>query len=148
MSQATGSMRSGSWSIGKNVPENRKSGVITKRNRTLNALSRFCVALNAKIGHANAMPVSTAAGSASSAPVGLMAPKATMTATNAAAEIVRRMALQPRSPRTRSRTPSGVASIASYVFHHVVLAITGNVFSKAPACIADAASSPGARKAR
>ena len=65
MSQASGWSTTGSELIGKNVPENRNSGVIPKRKIAANLLGVFWVAENAAIGAANAMPVRTAAGIAS-----------------------------------------------------------------------------------
>ena len=52
----------GSELIGKNVPENRKSGVIPNRKIVANRFGLFWVAANAAIGPANAIPVRTAAG--------------------------------------------------------------------------------------
>ena len=65
VSQATTWRNVGSDSTGKNVPENRNSGVIPKRNTALNVSTLRCVAENAAIGPANASPVRTPAGIAS-----------------------------------------------------------------------------------
>jgi hypothetical protein len=59
-------MRAGSWSMGKNTPEKRNSGVMMKRNRMLKPPSLSWVAENAKIGTAKAIPVRTVIGRASS----------------------------------------------------------------------------------
>ncbi len=63
MRNAIGCDEGGSWVIGKNVPENRNSGVITNRNRAAKLTSLRWVAANAMMGAANARPVRTAAGS-------------------------------------------------------------------------------------
>jgi hypothetical protein len=63
---ATNRSAVGSWLTGKNVPEKRNIGMITNRNSAANAASPSRVAENAAMGTPNAMPVSTAAGSASS----------------------------------------------------------------------------------
>src|SRR6185437_4074596 len=60
VTHAIGRTTSGSWSIGKNVPENRNRGVIPNRNIALKPWSLRCVAENATIGQAKAMPVRTA----------------------------------------------------------------------------------------
>ena len=65
VTHATGRRKAGSWSTGKNVPENRNSGVTTKRYRMLKPPSVSCVAVNAKIGTAKAIPVRTVIGRAS-----------------------------------------------------------------------------------
>ena len=59
-------MTAGSWSIGKNTPENRNSGVMMKRNRMLKPPSLSCLAENAKTGTAKAIPVRTVIGRQSS----------------------------------------------------------------------------------
>jgi len=66
VTHAIGRRKAGSWSIGKNVPENRNSGVMMKRNRMLKPPSPSWVAVNAKIGTAKAIPVRTVIGRASS----------------------------------------------------------------------------------
>ena len=47
------------------MPENRNSGVMMNRNRMLKPPSVSCLAENAKTGTANAIPVSTVIGRAS-----------------------------------------------------------------------------------
>ena len=65
VSQANAWSAAGSELIGKNVPENRKSGVIPNRKIVENLSGVFCVAEKAAIGAAKAIPVRTAAGIAS-----------------------------------------------------------------------------------
>ena len=65
VSQATTWRAGGSELTGKNVPENRNSGVIPNRKIVANWFGVFWVAENAAIGAANAIPVRTAAGTAS-----------------------------------------------------------------------------------
>ncbi len=60
--QATGCRTLGSCSIGKNVPEKRNNGMMPKRKITLNRFGVRCVAENAAIGAAKAIPVRTATG--------------------------------------------------------------------------------------
>ena len=57
-------MKSGSCSIGKNVPLNRNSGVMMKRNTNANDCSVLREAVHAAIGMPNATPVRIAAGQA------------------------------------------------------------------------------------
>ena len=84
-------MTGGRDDTGKNVPENRNSGVMTNRNRALNLIGVFWVAENAAIGAAKAMPVSTAAGMASTMSGDSAAPNATMTSVKTVAISVSRI---------------------------------------------------------
>src|SRR5690606_39049959 len=71
---ATGSSQSGSWEIGKNVPENRYNGMITNRNALVRFVSSSNRALKAVPAAWKARPPSVAgtiersAGPSSSAP--------------------------------------------------------------------------------
>ena len=58
VSHATHSTESGSWVSGKNVPLNRKSGLMTKRKMALKPTSFFWVAVNAMRQALNATPTS------------------------------------------------------------------------------------------
>ena len=73
----------------------------------------FRVAAYAMIGAANASPVSTAAGTASSTRHERGMPNAVMTRMNATAIVTRRKEIHASSPSTRSATRIGVAAIAS-----------------------------------
>ena len=77
---ATCSSTGGSCSTGKNTPPKRNSGVTTKRNSAAKPASLSLTAAKATTGAENAMPVSTAAGSASSASGESRAPKSPITA--------------------------------------------------------------------
>ena len=79
MSQASGWRIGGSASTGKNVPENRNSGVIPNRKIAANRSGVRWVAENAAIGAANASPVRTATGIASTTSGDSAAPNRTMT---------------------------------------------------------------------
>src|SRR4029079_3900540 len=83
-SQAIGCRKGGRLSIGKNVPLNRNSGVTPNRKIVANRSRLRCVAVKAMIGVANARPVSTADGTASTTRADLLAPNATITAPNTA----------------------------------------------------------------
>src|SRR5918994_1993198 len=109
VSHAARASASGNLLIGKNTPENRNSGVMTKRNSTLKVLEFFRVAAYAMIGAANPRPVNTAAGIASTTDGDLGMPKPSITSTNAEAIAVNRTATHASSPRTRSDTRIGVA---------------------------------------
>ena len=147
-SQATGWIAAGRFEIGKNVPENRNSGVIPKRNTALNFSGVRWVAENAAIGAANAMPVRTAAGIPRTISGDAAAPKSAMTIVKIDAMIVSRRAIQTRLPTTMSRGEIGVAYIAWNVFCQVRPPMIGNVASNAADCIVVAARRPGARNWR
>ena len=106
------------------------------------------MAANAAIGPANAIPVRTAAGMASTICHEAAAPNSTMTNVKTVEIIVRRAAIQRRLPSAMSRGEIGVACIAWKTRLHTSPFMIGNVASNAADCIAVAASSPGARNAR
>src|SRR5258705_7498827 len=112
VSQASAWSAAGSDVIGKNVPENRNSGVIPKRKIAANLLGVFCVAENAAIGVAKAIPVRTAAGMASTMSGDSAAPKATITIVKIVQIMVSRATIQAILPRAMSRGVIGVAYIA------------------------------------
>ena len=120
VTQASGCIHTGSWSIGKKVPENSISGVTTNRNRMLKPLSFSSRAARAKVGTANASPVSTAAGTASTTHHEEKAPNGAATRTKIAAPVNRWKATTARWPPSTSTTRSGVASIAAYIWFHLM----------------------------
>ena len=71
------------------------------------------VAVNARMGVANASPVRTATRMASSARPEWTVPKSSMTRKNAQLPSASRKASQPNSPANTSSTPIGVASMPS-----------------------------------
>ena len=148
MSQASAWSATGSVAIGKNVPENRKSGVMMKRKIVENRSGVFCVAANAAIGPAKAIPVRTAAGMANTISGDSAAPNTTMTIVKIVQTRVSRATIQTRLPRAMSRGEIGVAYIEWKIRFHWSPAMIGNIPSNEADCIADAASSPGARKTR
>src|SRR5579859_3702897 len=105
-------MNAGSWVTGKNVPENRNSGMIPNLNSIANDVSFVHVNVYASIGAPNASPVSTAAGSAAAAQADWTAPNAAITARNTAEFMVSRSVVQSRWPWNRSAGRSGDAIAA------------------------------------
>ena len=103
----------GSWVSGKNVPLNRKSGLITKRKIQAKPASLRWVAAKLMIAALKATPVSTAAGIASTASRerGMANSHSTPRKTVEISTI--RKPIQASSPPTMWRTLRGVASIAS-----------------------------------
>lgn len=87
--------------------------MIRNRCTAANPLSLSSVAAYAVIGAAKAMPVSSAAGTASTTSQLSAAPKSTRTARNSAADVVTRNATYSSWPTSRSGTRVGVASTAS-----------------------------------
>src|SRR4029453_6557948 len=75
---ATSSNASGSCESGKNVPEKRNIGTIRKRKIVTNVRSSSTAAASAAIGIEKAVPISTAAGTTSTAHHDSTAPKAVM----------------------------------------------------------------------
>ena len=148
MSQATTWSAAGSELIGKNVPENRKSGVIPKRKIAANLLGVFWVAEKAAIGVANAIPVKTAAGMASTINGDSAAPNRTMTSVKIEQMSVSRAIIQAMFPSAMSRGEIGVAYMAWNVLLQTSPPMIGKVASNEAACIEVAASRPGARKTR
>ena len=146
--QAIGWMDDGRLSSGKKVPLNRNSGVMTQRNIALKAFGLRRVAMNAPIPPANARPVRTPAGIASKASGDETAPKNVLTSRNTLETRVRRNAIQSMVPTATARGPIGVAYMAWKIRRQTRPIMTGNVDSKIATCIADPASSPGARKWR
>ena len=115
--QAIGWRKLGSDSIGKNVPEKRNSGVMPKRKMTLKRFGVRCVAENAAIGPAKAIPVRTATGIASTTSGEWAAPNATMTIVKTVAIIASRTAIQSEVAerdvarrRAASRTSRGTSA--------------------------------------
>src|SRR5258705_5238442 len=131
----------GSVLIGKNVPENRKSGVIPNRKIVEKRFGVFCVAAYAAIGPANAIPVRTAAGIARTIVGDAAAPNRTMTIVKMVEISVSRAAIQARLPNAMSRGEIGVAYIAWQTRLHSSPAMIGNVASNEADCIARAAVS-------
>ncbi len=86
---------------------------MTKRNITLKCSQLLSVAAYAMMGAANASPVNTAAGTASTTRDERGIPNAVITRMNATAIVVRRTAIHASSPSTMSPTRMGVAEIAS-----------------------------------
>src|SRR2546426_896688 len=103
----------GSWWSGKKTPPSKNRGVITKRPIRAKLWSVRRLAVQARIGAANASPVSTAAPIASTASTEWIVPKASMTRKNAPLPSANRNASQPNSPARTSRTAIGVASMPS-----------------------------------
>src|SRR6476620_7455970 len=148
VNQASTWSAAGSVLIGKNVPENRNSGVIPNRKIVAKRFGVFCVAANAAIGQANAIPVRTAAGIASTMVGDSAAPNRMMTIVKIVQISVSRATIQARLPNAMSRGEIGVAYIAWKTRLHSSPAMIGNVASNDAVCIAVAARRPGARKTR
>src|SRR6266852_2949368 len=111
-SHAIGWIIAGRFEIGKNVPENRKSGVIPKRKSALNLSGLRCVAAKAAIGVEKARPVRTADGIARRISGEAAAPNSAITIVKLAAIAVSRIAIHVTLPMTMSRGEIGVAYIA------------------------------------
>jgi hypothetical protein len=97
---------------GKNVPENRNSGMITNRCSMANEVSFSRVMAQASMGAAKARAVSTQAGSAATTQAELTAPNAAITARKMAEFISTRIVTNSRCPRNRSAGRSDVAAAA------------------------------------
>ena len=144
--------RAGSCSIGKNVPENRNSGVIPKRKRSVELRSsRCCVAEKAAIGVAKASPVRIAAGPPSD-------DRERRRATPEADHHERRRSPATRGSRKReegelAEDDAGDRDRASraspgMVRTQMIAARIGKVDSPTAVCIACRGEQPGARNAR
>src|SRR2546421_11955624 len=103
--------------------------MITNRLMAANPASFRRVAVKAMIGVAKASPVRMLAGIASSADSEWPTPKRNITIQNVVATMDIRRMLQTTSPRIRSGIVTGVASAASYVLSHMILARIGEVAS-------------------
>jgi hypothetical protein len=145
---ATGSIQSGSWLIGKNVPENRNRGTMRNRNRVERLLPSFWVSVQAVMAVVNATPVSTAGGMAVRAGPISRAPNNTAMTANTSRVKRSRPIPQISRPQTMSAGPRGVVTVPWKFFRHKIPAITGKEPSPAPFCMALAAISPLATKAR
>src|SRR5690242_12026068 len=97
---------------------------------------------------ANARPMRTAAGNASNAHHDSTRPKHAIVSRNTAEYTVPRTNAHATSPAAMSRTESGVASIASYVFMYLNFTKKLTVVSKIAPFIAAVASNAGATKWR
>ena len=148
VNQARARTGSGSCSIGKNVPLNRKSGVMMKRKTNAKDCSVLRDAVQAAIGMPNATPVRIAAGQARRTVGEFTAPNRNATVRKTPVTIPTRTMSQYRWPITMSRTPCGVPTIASNVLFHLNPANNGQDDSCVAVCIAWDASRPGARKTR
>ena len=149
MSQAIGCRIAGSDSNGKNVPENRNSGVMPNRKIALNLSGVFCVAEKAAIGAANAIPVSTAAGMARTISGDAAAPNRTMTKVKTV-EISVSRAIDPQQVAqgdVARRDRRGVHRVEDLAPDEPAHDREGRL-ERRRLCIAVAASSPGARNAR
>src|SRR5205085_6191548 len=102
----------GSWPTGKNVPENRNSGMTTMRMITGNWNSLSWVAVKAVIGAAKAAAHSPAAGTAAIAHGDETAPRAVAIKTKAAAPMLALVVVATTTPSYTSAGPTGVATIA------------------------------------
>src|SRR6266853_1934356 len=98
-----GLIHAGSWVTGKNVPENRNSGIIPKRYTTASEVSLVRVTVHA----VKARPVSTATGRAAMASGEVIAPNAAATARNTAEVMASFSATNSRCPWNRSAGRSG-----------------------------------------
>ena len=78
----------------------------------------------------------------------MAAPKSTMTSVKTVVMSVSRAAIQSRLPSAMSRGRIGVAYIAWKTLFQISPPMIGKVASNEAACIAVAASRPGARNAR
>ena len=94
--RASGSSQSGSWSTGKNVPENRNSGTTAMRMMIENDWSLSRPAEYAVSGAANARPPRAAAGTASTPHGEGTPPSSAATATNSTALTSMRTSIQVR----------------------------------------------------
>ncbi len=98
--------------IGKNAPENRKSGIIPSRNTSENALSSFIAEVSAKIGVAKASPRSSWAKNARTTPPTVAnTPNDDITERKTALTVATRNITKPSWAKTMSPTVSGVAII-------------------------------------
>ena len=148
MAHASGWRKRGSLSIGKNVPLNRKSGVMPNRNSMLKGWSLFCVAVKAIIGAAKAIPVSIATGMARTASGEVTAPSTRMARKKRTESRVSRKTIHSRSPTSRSRALNGVLRAARYVFSQTILPMIGQADSNEAAIMAWVTSNAGAMKLR
>ena len=98
--------------IGKNVPENRNSGIMTNRKIMVNEVSLVRVTAHASIGVANASPVSTATGSAAIIHAERTAPNAAATARKIAQFMASRKVTNSTWPWKMSTGRSGEATAA------------------------------------
>jgi hypothetical protein len=147
-STARASSAAGSWSIGKNVPENRNIGMIRSRKISGNGLSLSWAAEYAASGAAIASAPYAAAGAASTPQGDTTAPRAAATTTNRVALISARTDTHVTNPSYTSRGVSGVAAAAWNHLIHLVPAMTGHRQPPAAYCTPEAARMPGATNTR
>ena len=121
--------------------------MIPNRKMAANRSGVRWVAENAAIGAANARPVSTATGIASTTIGEVAAPNNTMTIVKTDEMSSRRAPNHRMLPSATSRGVIGVAYIAWKTRLQTRPAMIGKVASKDAACMHEATSSPGARKA-
>src|SRR5439155_3231845 len=117
---------SGSCETGKNVPENRNSGMMPIRRITGNRASVSCVAENAVSGAANAVAQSAAAGIAKIPHGEITAPRIAATIRKIDAPTADRTVVQATTPAYTSAGRTGVATMAWKVRTHLVPAMTGH----------------------
>ena len=128
----------GSRVTGKNVPEKRNIGMIDEAEERVERLLLAPTRRAPRSAPANARPMQRRRAATRGSPSGeCTAPNAAMTRDRSPRPTATRVATYSRWPTRRSRTRSGVASIAWYWRVHLIAPRTGKLDSNVAICIAD-----------